>query len=375
MIGFLIIADARTAPLRRPLGAGTGLVRAVRVLTPVVALTAAIVTLLATLTLHRALDEAFASQPAIERPAAPADTRAIAVTVTGAGQRAPWVTTVAELETSPAMWQRMHLADWDDVPAEIRQTSFAAMLSAYPRELQRPDAWDRMDAVAWDAVPQPIRVAAFRQMTAYWVGFYRLAARHQLKASAVTEAAQAIVMSESWFDHRAVVRDRSGNVDIGLGQTSTFARKRIRQLHAAGAVDFALSDAEYLNPWMATRFVAAWLDLLLHESSGDLELAVRAYNRGIASARDARGDRYLATVTQRQQRYIRGVGAPSAWQMLEQLARTEAVPPSATRNSYGLRNSQAPRRFLDAHESGARRAGGVGRRFLDGADRAAASDF
>jgi hypothetical protein len=257
------------------------------------------------------------------------DTTPVTITVTAAAERLPMVATHDALLTDAGLWQRMHLADWNTVPTPLRHQALDAMLARHTHLLFSPRQWDRMTADDWDDVPQPVRTLAFRHMVEYWSGFYEVGHAHGLPPRLVSDTLTAIVMSESWFDHRAVNVGYRGQRDFGLAQASDSARRRMRRLYEDGLVDVNLTDDDYFNPWLATRFVAIWMADLLQDTNGDLDFAVRAYHRGLTRARDTRGDGYSSQVWRRFERFIRNGDAPPAWDYLwrrDRRERREAWP-------------------------------------------------
>jgi hypothetical protein len=221
------------------------------------------------------------------------------------------------------LWQRMHFEDWDRLPADLREAALDRLLARYGRLVSARRQWPAMTAIDWDLVPQPIRAMAFVSMIEHWVDFYDVGGAFGLERQEVRQTLKAIAMSESWFDHRAFGINVDGSVDIGLGGASGFARDTIRRWYDEGRCDFTMTDDDYFDPWLTTRWLAFWFEVMLHEATGDIGLAVRAWNWGISRAAAGAGGDYLARVERRRTRYFEGPSQSPTWRRLSIYRRTE----------------------------------------------------
>lgn len=243
------------------------------------------------------------------------DGRTVPIRVTADWAKVPLVTTYDALTRDVTLWRWMHVDDWDTVPFPVRRHALHTMLARHAGLLDDPARWEQMDAGAWDWVPQPVRVVAFRRMIEYWVDYYQVGVAHALPREVITNTLTAIVMSECYFEHRAVNENPWGNRDLGVAQASDGARVRLAKMYDKGDVDFQIADEHYFNPWYGTRFVAVWMRMLLEQVDGDLDTAVRAYHRGKRRALRGEGEEYL-DIVRRRLATLTGETQSRTWQLL-----------------------------------------------------------
>ncbi len=245
------------------------------------------------------------------------DLTPVPLTITADWQKVPIVAPAYLLISDQTLWLHMHFEDWNTIPAGLQHSGLTAMISRYEAVVTGgPPLWARMTAEDWDRVPQPIRAMAFVRMARYWSRRYDAGRDYGVSPTAIGDTLAAIIMVESWFEHRGAYSNADGTADLGLGGASAYCRERIRQLHDDGVFDIGPSDADYMNPWTATRAAALWLQTMLAEADGDVDVAISAYHTGISAAASERGREYAANVRRKRRRFIRNTDAPPAWTFL-----------------------------------------------------------
>ena len=307
---------------------GFQIARAGRVAGVLVAVALIAIAVALSATVARVLTDTPVRPPRPDPIASLTDTTPVTVTTNEGWTKVSRVVTVDAVLHDRSLWRRMRLEDWDRVPAPLREPALRAMLRAYQRALAGPSAWRAMTAADWDIVPQPVRAIAYIRMIRHWSVYDRAGAELALEPRQVAPWIGAIVMTESWFEHRAFNVNAYGNRDLGLAQCSDYCRAEIAAMGEAGAIDWAPTEAAYFNPYVATRVATLWYARELGNAAGDLELAVRAYHRGPEHAWDARGTRYLEQVRDKHERYLRVVAAPPSWAYLVAVARESEKGPA-----------------------------------------------
>ncbi len=97
-----------------------------------------------------------------------------------------------------------------------------------------------------------------------------------------------------------------------------------------------MSDDDYYNPWLASRWIAFWFEEMLQEAGGDVDLAIRAYNKGIGDALEGDGGDYLAAVHRRRGRYFVGPSNSPTWASLSEYRRHRVAAGRALNNEADL---------------------------------------
>lgn len=272
------------------------------------------------------------SVPALVFPPAPPrphftlfDETPVRLTVTAEWQKIGVVVPTYLVPSDRTLWRRMHFEDWDTVSSDLRQAALAAMVEQYHWAMDGPRVWRWMTAADWDAVPQPIRAMALIRMARYWTRYYESGREYDLAPALVGDTVASLIMVESWFEHRGAYRNADGTRDLGVGGASAYCRNTIRRLYADHRIDFSADDEDYVNPWVATRVMAIWFTLMIHEADGDLETAMRAYNVGTTAAKRGLGADYAANAVQKRRRFIRNGGAPPSWRELFAMTASRAA--------------------------------------------------
>lgn len=251
----------------------------------------------------------------------------VTLTINWAKVRVPG--TAEEFTSNPFYWRNMHFDDWDRLPEAIRNVALGRLLATSRHTAAGPAVWARLTAEDWDLVPQPLRAVVYPQMLAHWADVYGLTSLDALDPGDVLRTLSAVMMAESWFEHRGVNVNEWGNRDLGLGGCSDRCRRVLGEMGAKGDLDFVLAEDDYFNPWHATRALVVWFGLELARADGDLDVAVSAYHRGFRQAFDEKGQAYWRNVIRLRRTYFEGWNPSPTWRALRAWVSAGRVPTQA----------------------------------------------
>jgi hypothetical protein len=243
------------------------------------------------------------------------DTPVLATLTAGWEKVTEWTTHDA-VQRDPTLWRRMYVDDWDRLPAGLRERGLDAMMARYRYLLLPPATWDRMRTEDWDEVPQPVRALAYRHMAEYWTGYYDVGGAYAIPRELMADTLSAVILSESWFEHRALNVNAWGNRDLGLAHGLRRRASPHDLAVRAGPRRFRAQRRGLLQP-VARNAVCGVLDRppprRARWRSGCGGSRVPSGNpAGIGRARG----RLPAGRRGRRRQYIRNPGGTSAWAYL-----------------------------------------------------------
>ena len=242
---------------------------------------------------ERVIDRRLATQlpdvPPVSIVNAFGDQTPVAVTITADWQKVTITVPAYALRSDVTLWRKMNFDDWDTVTERLREEGLTAMWERFGALVNNPSQWDQMNAHDWDQIPQPIRAMAYIQMVKYWSGYYQVGTRFGLPRGTVTNTMNAIVMAESWFEHRASHTNPDGDRDIGLGRSSEYCRRTLQRIANQGVVGFTLREEDYFDPWRATRVVAQVRDQVTAALARGDQAAVESLHRSELQLREVLG--------------------------------------------------------------------------------------
>src|SRR3989338_5668688 len=226
--------------------------------------------------------------------------------ITANWAKIPVVITRRDIESDGFFWRNTYFDDWDILPEELRCSGIEKMIEKYGYLISNPTMWQQMTHHDWDYVPPLVRAMAYMKMVDYWSEYHRIGSKFGFDAKDISDTVKAIVMAESWFEHRGLTINKDGTKDLGLSVATDGTRKAMPRLYG-----LRIEDNNYFDPFRATEVAVLWFDRMLLESRGEEELAVRAYYRGILKAKQGGGIDYGKRVDTLKNNYVTNTNCPT----------------------------------------------------------------